>query len=103
MNTPSKISIRLFAGFLLSSEIRMHLHKSPIWKRSSFQDKETFPLLEVHFQHQEYIGIFLKEAFLPLTDVQEVEKSLRYLMTQYCINLSTEKLPIKLFPQIFIT
>ena len=98
-----KIGIKLFAGFLLSSEIRMHLNESPLWKRSSFQDKTEFPLLETHFYHQDYVGIFLEESFLSLSRAHQIEHSLRKLLAQYCVGLSIEGLSIALFPQVFIS
>lgn len=100
MDDISKIEIRLFAGFLLSSEIRMHLNQSPLWKRSSFE-KES-PLIETHHSQQDYLGIFLEESHLPLTQVEQTDQMLRNRLAQYCPNLGIDHLSILLFPQIFI-
>jgi hypothetical protein len=97
-----KVSLKLFAGFLITSEIRMHLNDSAIWKRSSFQNKEEFPLIEIHFHHQDYIGFFLSENHSPLEQLRQVELLLRKLLAHYCSALSTDLLPMTLFSQVFI-
>ncbi|KAF3362045.1 Uncharacterized protein PHSC3_001356 [Chlamydiales bacterium STE3] len=100
----TRVFLKLFAGILISSEMRMHLNLSIRWKEAQIL-KEFDPehLFEVHFHEENYVGKFLSANILHLSELQEQEKIILAKMKEYCPNLKVDKLKIKIFPQQFIS
>lgn len=99
------ITVKLFAGFPLKSEIKMHLEKSAEWKQSRLfigsDNKEG--LIEVHYEGLDYIGRFLGEHKIPLNQLITDEAAIRKSLQNYCPKCNLDKINIRIFPQIFIS
>jgi hypothetical protein len=100
----SQVTVRLFVGVPITSEIRVHLQQSLEWKQSTLSSVEDMPhLVETHYQSKDYIGIFLPEEQLPLDELRKIEKTVRLLVQVYCPQTLPESLHIIVFPQVFIS
>lgn len=96
------IVLKLFAGFPLKSEIKMHLQKSPEWKQDRlFQTTES--LIEIHYEGQDYIGRFLGEHKITLNQLYEDEATLRKILQNYCPKCNLDKIGLRIFSQLFIS
>lgn len=99
-----KVFLKLFAGVLISSEIRMHLNTSMRWKEAQIlKEFDPFHLSEVHFHDENYIGKFLPHNQLHLDELQIEAKAILDKIHEYCPGLKMEKLKVKIFPQQFIS
>lgn len=99
-----KFFLKLFAGVLINSEIRMHLNTSIRWKEAQIlKGFDPLHLTEVHFQEGDYVGKFLEQNKLHLNQLQLEEQSILSKIQSYCPNLKIEKLKVKIFPQQFIS
>lgn len=98
-----KLLLKLFAGILITSEIRMHLNQSIRWKEAKIlKEYDPAHLLEVHFKDQNYIGKFLPEPRANLTELKQCEKEIKEALKKYCPTLRTERFKIKVLFQQFI-
>lgn len=101
--TKKQLTVRLFMGCLITSDIRMHLKESKRWMLSSISSQAEKRLFETHFQNKDYIGCFPDKEFLTLSEIKNLEKSIRESLQFYCPEISVEDLHILLFPQVFLT
>lgn len=103
MNITNKINNKLFSGYLLTSEIRMHLNQSKIWHQISIlpadDEKE---LLEVRHQGKDYIGRYLKESYTSLSDLKEVAAAIQQRLQDYCPNYHPLAGKVCIFSQVFV-
>ena len=99
-----KLTVKLFMGFLINSEMRMHLASSIAWKEAQIL-KEMNPnhLLEVHFQEENYVGKFLPEACIKLSEIKQYEAEVRERLLTYCPTLKQEKFKLYILSQQFIS
>jgi hypothetical protein len=99
------LKIKLFMGYLITSDIRMYLKQSSIWKEAKITETAiSRDLLETHFQNKDYIGKYLKQEHVTLKELRAYENSIFQSLLNYCAELSPEThLKIYLFPQVFIT
>ena len=103
ISTTSGITLRLFIGCLISSELRMHLAHSSKWKELKFTLENAPQQMQlVHFKKKEYIGHYLDNALLSLKDVAHYEKLLRSALQEICPEYPHEKLTLRIFSQPFI-
>lgn len=98
--TQTALTLKIFVGFTLSSELKMHLNHSIAWKHAQIQKEQV--LEEVHFHHKVYIGSYLDDKPLTLNYIRQIEASLRQKLASYCPFAGVEQLPICIFPQVFI-
>jgi len=96
------INFRLFAGCLMTSELRMQLNQSSLWKQAkiapSLQD-----LIETHFQEKDFIGLFLQSDKIQLEELRQIEKKISQVLKTYCPQFPSEKIKILVFSQVFIS
>ena len=103
-NVSSKVTVKLFLGIQITSEIRMHLRQSLKWKESHLHlETHTGYLIETHFQNNDYVGIFVAEERQPFEELKQLELAVRNLLLEYCPLANTEKMPLVVFPQVFIS
>lgn len=105
----SKMTISLFLGFLLTSELKMHLNKSAEWQNAKLHLADPSSALdpsnalkEVQYGNQTFVGIYLSEPKLSLKDIKKYESQLKMLLNRYCERLECSKLECSLFSQFFI-
>lgn len=101
INVENRVTVRLFAGCLLNSELRMHLNQSQPWKQASILP-EAKNLLEVHFQNKDYIGQYLIFDKLSIFDLKNIEISIKKTLSSYSGDYNIDSLKICVFTQLFI-
>ena len=98
-----KITYKLFAGFLLSPELKVQLGRSKKWKEDAFLPfKENVLLIKVHYQGKDYIG----QYFLPhisMNDLKDKDVSMRQLLQEYCPRYDCVAIHFCIFPQTFVS
>lgn len=100
-----QVTVKLFVGYLLTSDIRMYLKQSAAWKQAKIMEEpDSRDLLETHFQDKDYIGKYIAQDNLTLRELRSFENSVHQSLLNYCPELSQESnLKIYLFPQVFIS
>lgn len=101
----SKVSVKLFIGCCVTPELKNHLSQSNEWKQASIMratDQDV--LTETHFQNKLYIGLYADDLFLTMHEIHAVHKKIIEQIHLYCPKLArSDKLPVFIFPQIFVT
>ena len=77
----NKVTARIFVGCPMSSEMKMYLKKSELWKQASI---DQTGLTVVNYQSKEYLGLFLDHSYLSLINEAAWTKTL----TNYALLLS---------------
>lgn len=92
------IQHRIFIGFLLSKEIKMHLSQSAAWKEAKLIG--TQDLIEAKFEEKEYIG---RSASAPLscTELKKIEEEIKSQFQLYCPKFNLDKQRTYLLSQLF--
>ena len=101
-NQVSKAEGKLFAGFLLTSELRMHLNSNPEWKNLSIMPEASKELLEVHYADHHYIGQYLKEDKLTSHEVKTYEDLLLKRLMTYSPKFNTAHLKFFVIAQLLV-
>jgi hypothetical protein len=98
------VKVKLFAGFAVNSEMKMHLRQSSTWKNSRIDKNQSkVAIQETHYQEKDYLGIYLDAEKQTLPQLKEIENELRNQLAQYCPEFNIESIKLYIFPQIFIT
>lgn len=98
------VSTKLFIGYLISQEVRMHLNNSSIWKEiQAFPKENTHHLREVHHNNKSFIGAFLFSKTPSLEELKKTQSFVSSNLQSYCEKLNVESLKITIFPQIFLS
>lgn len=98
-----KITCKVFAGFLLSSEIKGQLSRNKKWKENVFLPlKEITHLVQVHFQGKDYLGQYLLPK-INMKDLKAKEVYMRQLLQNYCPQHDCSAIQFFIFPQIFVS
>lgn len=99
-----QLTVRLFMGYHLTSDIRMYLKQSLSWKQAKIvNEAEQRDLIEAHFQDKDYIGKYINPEGLTIQELKQLESSIYDSLIHYCPQLSQETIKVYLFPQIFIS
>ena len=94
---------KLFVGFLLTSELKMHLQASALWKNARFTpDGQADTLREVSYEKAEYIGRYLDAEKITLSSLAEIERLVAEKLQLYCPQIDSSKLNGSVFSQLFI-
>lgn len=100
----NRVLVKIFIGFVLTPDIRLHLNESQAWKQDAIQSTpEERPLMENHYKDADYIGKFLTSQKNSLPELRRIEIELRRALACYCPGIDVENLPTCVFPQVFIT
>jgi hypothetical protein len=100
----NRLTVRLFAGSLLTFDIKMQLKHSPHWKQSKIaNESDQRDLVEIRFHNKEYIGKYISLQSLTLDDLREIETTIAASLKRYCPELAEEALKIYVFPQVFVS
>jgi len=101
----SRVTVRLFIGCAVNPELRINLTHSLPWKQASIMratDQDL--LLETHFQNKSYIGLYVDDQQFTLQQIRKDQQKIREQLLIYCPKLTgIDKLPIYVFPQIFVS
>lgn len=98
------MSVRLFFGYPLTSDIRMHIKQSFAWKEAQITNQPHLrDLQEIHFQDKDYIGRYIPDEEYTLESLRTLETSIHQSLLHYCPELSLDSSHAYIFPQIFIS
>lgn len=101
--TANQVTLRLFIGCLLTSEIKMHLNQSNQWKHLVISPtKSENDLVEVHYRGKDYLGSYLPRDTLSIDDLKKIEKPIKQSLKAYCPGLEVENLKLQIFAQVFV-
>lgn len=103
VNLTSKVSERLFLGCPLTSELRMHLNQSILWKHQKIAADPGLKIQEVHYEGKDYLGIYLKLEKISLSDLEKQKLFLSEKIKEFCPKFSPEGLGFFVFFQVFIS
>ena len=87
-----RISVKLFAGFALTSELRMHLKQVAIRP----------DLIEAHHEKQNYIGRYVEPQQPTIKTLRLLEQELKQILLTACPKFPSDKLQLITFSQVFI-
>lgn len=93
------VQIKIFLGFIESSEIKMHLNQSEVWKEAIVLGNPD--LIEIQDRNKEYIGQFLP-SLLSCAKLNEKEQEMKSQLQLYCRKLNLDKHRCYLLSQLFI-
>jgi hypothetical protein len=94
------VIIKIFLGFLATSEVKMYLSQSRTWKETSLEENRW---KTVSFQEKDYIGYFIDSSLLSYSEIQEEERKAREQLHHYCPKLKVDVQPFQLFAQLFLS
>ena len=97
-----RVSIKLFVGFPLTSELRMHLRGSKSWNEAQIQP-ELLSIVEVQHEQKSFLGRYIETIPLVLKDLRQVEQELKQIVEDFCPKFPSDKLELITFSQVFIT
>lgn len=90
---------RLFAGCLLTSEIKMHLRNSSAWHNAQL---ETNHLLTVPYESKEYLGRYLEKERHTLQDLKDLQFEINRTLATCSPELAGREFEIKLFTHTLV-
>jgi hypothetical protein len=93
------VQIRIFMGYLLNKEIKIHLNQNPKWKEVKLLGEQR--LTETHWQEKEYIGFFIP-SLLTYQQLREKEREIKTELQIYCPKLNLDAHSVYLFSQLFL-
>lgn len=97
------IEIKLFAGYLITSELSMHLRHSNSWKQTVIMPhSEEKDLITVHFQGHDYLGAYLKTNEVKLSELNSFGSYIQQHFRHYCPDFSIENSKLHIFGQVFV-
>jgi hypothetical protein len=96
------IATKLFIGYPLTAELRLHLSNSEEWKQSQVMQQNSDTIQEIHHKEKNYIGIFLKIEKPSLEDLETTKSQLTTRIEGYSSEIDLRKQSIIIFPQIFL-
>jgi hypothetical protein len=99
----NQLTYRIFIGCLLTSEIRMHLNQSKFWRQISIlpTDNEK-ELIEVRHQSKDYLGRYLTQEKILISDLDQTAIAIRTRLQDYCPGYAAHSIKICVFGQVFI-
>ena len=99
----SAITVRVFIGVAITSELKMHLNQSIAWKHAKIQSNRCISdLEEVHHDQKDFIGTFVQNKTLTLGVLHKEAHLIRQKLADYCPSYEADKVPVFIFPQLFV-
>lgn len=96
------LTMKMFVGILATSEVRMHLTQSMLWKQITIvREEKGAELQQVHYQGKDYVGFYLEEQAADLIQIQKYEEAVKEKVQKYCPDLDCRKQPVVIFGQVF--
>lgn len=96
------VSVKLFIGFQVTSELRMHLHRSKSWQQASVLNANDRDLVEVHHHGEDYVGRFLPQDRLILSEVVANDNLAKQALKNYCPECNMDGVTVRVLPQVFV-
>lgn len=95
-----KTAAKLFAGIIITSELQMHLNASKAWQNALLDSSAD--LIKARYEDSDYLGFYLSEQKLCLSELARYEQLIRDRLKNYCPKLDNTHLKCVVFSQIFI-
>jgi len=103
MTSNTKLSIKLFVGCPINSEVKMNLNQSPTWKQASIAPAGSpDELVEIHFHGKDFIGRYLSSDTITVPELQKHENHVKARLRFYCPAFDIRELNPCIFAQVFI-
>ena len=100
----SPLLVKLFIGFPLTTEIKMHLSQSESWKQEqAIASSETTSLQTIWYKEKEFIGIFFEQSSPSIKEVKSLEQQIIKLLSSHSSELNVGNFSRVIFPQIFLS
>lgn len=99
----NQLALRIFTGFLINPELRMHLQQSKLWKEAKLFHHLTASLVEVRFEEKDYIGRYLPLPEISIQEIKSLEDEIKKEIQALCPMLKVDKLHLRFFSQPFIS
>lgn len=108
MNTTvldNRVSVRIFVGVNVNPELRSHLNHSLPWKQALIlRSTDSDVLIETHYENKTYVGVYLDGNQVTLFNLKALQQKIRHHLREYCPKLiGIDRIPIYVFPQIFVS
>jgi hypothetical protein len=102
MNTDlsNRITTKLFAGYLVTSELKMHLAQSKTYKQAKINAEPD--LVESHYHDKDYLGLYLPQSQIPFSELKNIETEISKKVEHYCPQFNTEQANLFIIPQVFV-
>lgn len=99
--THHQMTAKLFFGFAITSEVKMHLAGSHAWK-SALAAPEDGDLVEVRYQDRHYVGVYCMKKSIQTKELKKVQEDIEDKLGIYCPNLPSSAYKFAVFLQLFI-
>ncbi|MGM0439766.1 MAG: hypothetical protein ACQEP8_01460 [Chlamydiota bacterium] len=99
MTDNNHLPVKFFIGVKLTPERSYTLQHSTAWQEAQFSTS----LKVITHQGNQFLGFFVAEEQPSLDTVKEQERTLRRQLKGDCPEITPEAIPIKIFPQVFIS
>lgn len=98
-----RVKAKLFAGILLTSEVRMYLNDSSAWKQAVIAAASgTDDLIEIKHLKKDYIGCYLAEDKVRLHELEKYMQFVTSKLEEYCPQLPKKAFRFRVFSQLLI-
>lgn len=99
-----RITVKLFVGCLITSDLNLLLQQNHQWKNSVISQKDSSApsLEEVRFNNKPYLGCFLHDDSVTVPKIEVIQSYLANTISEYCPEYAVDNLKIYVFPQVFI-
>lgn len=102
--TESGVSVQIFVGCQINSELRMHLKYSPSWQQKQILPRDSGDSLrQLRYEGKDFVGLLLDRPVVPLQQLKELREEVHTVIRQHCPELEVSKLEICVFPQLFLS
>lgn len=99
----NKIILKLFAGVLLNAGMKLKLHQSEKWQQATIiPHRNETELVEVRHEDKDYLGCYLSDNQITLSDLRKMEKFIQQRMGHYHLDFNLTNPKILVFTQVFI-
>ncbi len=104
--TEKKIITKMFFGCVITTELRLHLEKSHLWKNyklcSKTENSADLHFTETHHDERCFFGIFIKNNTTTTEELRAFENQIKNKLNEFCSNFNTNALKCSVFSQIFL-
>lgn len=98
------IITRIFIGIEMSSEVKMRLNQSHLWKDAQLiSGTDPAALKEVQYQQKSYVGRSMPYKEVTIKDLDTEISDILKILAEYCPQLKLDKNKAIIFPQVLIT
>lgn len=99
----NKIILKLFAGVLLNAEMKLKLRQSEKWQQATIlPHRDETELIEVHHEGKDYLGYYLPNNQITLSELRNTEKFIQERMIHYHPDFALINHKTLVFTQVFI-